>query len=174
MEFVEGVPINQIDKIKKMGLNLSEVAKLLGNTFSNQIFNYGYVHGDPHPGNIYVNSQKNKNGDIEPQLILLDHGIYTELNNTTRLQYSYLWKGILTQNEALIKDASEKLGVQDFWGLFAAMIVSKTYDDIMNNQEKNVHDRLKMNNTKEEKDKLQSLAQQFHKEITFVLHNCNK
>ena len=174
MEFVEGVPINHIDKIKKMGLNLSEVATLLGSCFSNQIFNYGYVHGDPHPGNIFVTSQKNKKGHIEPQLILLDHGLYTELDNNTRLQYSYLWKGILSQNELLIKDAGEKLGVKDFWPLFASMVVSKTYDEIINSKEKNVHDRLKIKNTKEEKDQLQTLVQQFHKEITFVLHSCNR
>ena len=50
MEFMEGVPINQINKIKEMGLNLTEVAYLLSKNFTEQIFKYGFVHSDPHPG----------------------------------------------------------------------------------------------------------------------------
>jgi len=117
---------------------------------------------------------KNQNGKVEPQLILLDHGLYTNLDTNTRLQYSYLWKGILTQNETLIKDASESLDVKDFWPLFASMVVSKSYDEIMASEEKDMHDRLKPIKTKGEKSKIQALAQQYAKEITMVLHHCNK
>jgi aarF domain-containing kinase len=37
-------------------------------------FKDGFVHGDPHPGNLIV---RKRAGQIE--LVLLDHGIYTEL-----------------------------------------------------------------------------------------------
>lgn len=40
--------------------------------FSEMIFKYGYVHCDPHPGNMLVN--KTKKG--ETTLTLLDHGLY--------------------------------------------------------------------------------------------------
>jgi len=106
--------------------------------------------------------------------VLLDHGIYTELDNNTKLQYSYLWKGILTQNEKLIKSAAENLGVKDFWPLFASMVTSKTYDEIMSPEEKDLHDRLKPGTSKDEKAKLQQLAQTYHKEITEVLHHVNR
>lgn len=36
------------------------------------IFKAGFVHSDPHPGNLFV--RKNCDGKLE--LVLLDHGIY--------------------------------------------------------------------------------------------------
>ena len=62
--------------------------------------------------------------------MILDHGIYTELKNETRLSYTKLWRGILSQDEIMIKDASIELGT-DFYQLFTSMIVNRTFDDVM-------------------------------------------
>ena len=56
------------------------------------IFREGFVHGDPHPGNLFA--RKDKNGNLE--IVLLDHGIYTDLSTEGRLGYTKLWRGILT------------------------------------------------------------------------------
>jgi aarF domain-containing kinase len=91
------------------------------------IYEKGFVHSDPHPGNMFV--RKTKNGkDIE--LVILDHGIYTELPEATRLAYTKLWRGILSQDEPMIRESAKELGA-DFYELFAAIIVNRTYDDIM-------------------------------------------
>jgi aarF domain-containing kinase len=52
MEFAKGVSIAKVKEIQNMGLDIKEVAKLLSHCFSQQLFKYGHVHGDPHPGNI--------------------------------------------------------------------------------------------------------------------------
>jgi aarF domain-containing kinase len=41
--------------------------------FGEQIFLHGFVHCDPHAGNVLVNVIP---GTHKPRLILLDHGIY--------------------------------------------------------------------------------------------------
>ena len=47
----------------------------LGIIFSEMIFLNGFVHCDPHPGNVLVNKVKgNKSNDFE--VVLLDHGLY--------------------------------------------------------------------------------------------------
>ena len=38
----------------KTGLDPAEVAELVGETFNEQIFQHGFVHCDPHPGNVLV------------------------------------------------------------------------------------------------------------------------
>jgi aarF domain-containing kinase len=58
------------------------------------IFDHGLVHADPHPGNIHVKWVKNKNGKEEPKVVLLDHGIYNEISDTTRKGYAKMWRGI--------------------------------------------------------------------------------
>lgn len=51
---------------------MNEISDKLGSLYSEMIFNKGFVHSDPHPGNLLVN--KNKDGQMN--LILLDHGLY--------------------------------------------------------------------------------------------------
>lgn len=53
-------------------LNVNEISDKLGRLYSEMIFKNGFVHSDPHPGNLLVN--KDKNGQLN--LILLDHGLY--------------------------------------------------------------------------------------------------
>lgn len=61
------------------------------------IFEEGFIHADPHPGNLFVRPNPNNPKDIE--LVLLDHGIYTSMDRDVRLSYNKLWRGIISQNE---------------------------------------------------------------------------
>lgn len=75
---------------------MKDLARIISETFVYMIFEKGFVHSDPHPGNLFVRT-KNNNKDIE--LVILDHGIYTALPTETRLSYTKLWRGILSQDE---------------------------------------------------------------------------
>ena len=57
-----------------------DVSKKIGQMYSKMIFEEGYVHCDPHPGNVLV--QKNEAGAT--QIVLLDHGLYTQLTSQFR------------------------------------------------------------------------------------------
>ncbi len=54
MKYLEGIPIDELENIKKAGLDPHEVAKEGLNVFAKQILVYGYFHADPHPGNAFV------------------------------------------------------------------------------------------------------------------------
>ena len=49
-----------------------QVAEKVVSAFSHQLFVTGFVHGDPHPGNVFV--RPSPQGDAE--IVLLDHGLY--------------------------------------------------------------------------------------------------
>lgn len=53
-------------------MKVDEISNKLGCLYSEMIFKKGFVHSDPHPGNLLIN--KDKNGQLN--LILLDHGLY--------------------------------------------------------------------------------------------------
>lgn len=72
MEYLEGGQVNDLEYIKKSGIDPFDVSNKLGVLYSKMIFLNGYVHSDPHPGNILVH--KNKQGGTD--IVLLDHGLY--------------------------------------------------------------------------------------------------
>lgn len=76
MDFEEGGQINDLDYIKKQKINPFEISDKLGKLYSNMIFINGFVHSDPHPGNILV--RKAEDGTCE--IVLLDHGLYAVSN----------------------------------------------------------------------------------------------
>ena len=87
MEFMEGVNVTKVNEMAKKDYDLRKVAGCISEAFVHMIYRVGFVHGDPHPGNMLVRKKADGNaGDVE--LVLLDHGIYSNLPKTTRLAYN--------------------------------------------------------------------------------------
>ena len=75
MEYIDGIRIDEIDKLKSKGYNVEELGFRLGQNYVKQIIDDGYFHADPHPGNIWI-----KNGKI----IWLDLGMMGRLSTKER------------------------------------------------------------------------------------------
>jgi aarF domain-containing kinase len=58
-------------------------------------------------------------------VILLDHGLYRELDDEFRLNYANLWKAIISADEPKIKEFSEKMNAGNMYHLFASMLTLK-------------------------------------------------
>jgi ubiquinone biosynthesis protein len=54
MEYIEGVKISDLPKLEKEGFDRKVLAKRLAISYFRQIFDYGFFHADPHPGNLLV------------------------------------------------------------------------------------------------------------------------
>ncbi|XP_067013048.1 aarF domain-containing kinase 1 isoform X1 [Anabrus simplex] len=126
MEFLEGGQINDLEYIRSHRINPYDVSQKLGCLYSQMIFIHGFVHSDPHPGNILV--RKSPSGEVE--IVLLDHGLYATLSNEIRWEYSKLWLSILNFDRAGMRAHCEKLGVGDLYGLFSCMVTGRTWDAI--------------------------------------------
>ena len=55
---------------------------------------HGFVHCDPHPGNIFVRAAPRGRGRAAAdwQLVILDHGMYRQLSLDFRRAYCSLYK----------------------------------------------------------------------------------
>jgi ubiquinone biosynthesis protein len=73
MEYVEGIKLNEAEKLKEAGNNPKELAKNVVNSILKQILVDGYFHGDPHPGNVLALP-----GD---DLVFLDFGMVGRLSS---------------------------------------------------------------------------------------------
>jgi predicted unusual protein kinase regulating ubiquinone biosynthesis (AarF/ABC1/UbiB family) len=71
MEFVDGIKITDFDAIDAAGIDRQDVARLLVETFLRQIFAHGFLHADPHPGNLFVRPG--------PKLVIVDFGLAKQL-----------------------------------------------------------------------------------------------
>ncbi|XP_052718364.1 uncharacterized aarF domain-containing protein kinase 5-like isoform X1 [Crassostrea angulata] len=109
-EFIDGCKISNKDAIKKMGLSLYDVDQKLCRAFADQIFLSGFVHADPHPGNVFI--RKDVKG--QAQLVLLDHGLYDKLTQDDRQSLCSLYKAIVLNKEDNMQKFSKALGVDDY------------------------------------------------------------
>ncbi|CAM5195473.1 ubiquinone biosynthesis regulatory protein kinase UbiB [Oligella ureolytica] len=61
MEWVDGIPINQMDKMLERGMDIQKLAREGVDIFFTQVFDDGFFHADMHPGNVLVTQ------DIDPR-----------------------------------------------------------------------------------------------------------
>ena len=54
MEKIIGIKLSDISKIEKLGWNTNNIAQIGVRSLFKQVFEYGFFHADPHPGNIFV------------------------------------------------------------------------------------------------------------------------
>lgn len=162
MEFVEGGQINDLKYIQNHHLNPYEVSCKLGRLYSHMIFIVGFVHSDPHPGNVLVRKKNN-----EAEIILLDHGLYADLSNEFRWEYSKLWLAILDGNKAAMQTHCAKLGVADMYGLLACMVSGRSWHTIMTGVQKTKYDS-------QEKEEFQKEIPNLLPQISHVLDRVNR
>ena len=104
MEFIEGVPIHDLDGISALGVEPAAVAVTGARILLKQIFELGFFHADPHPGNLRVLP----GGVIAP----LDYGMFGQLNSKTRERIADLLIGLLAQEPDRVLRALEALGIR--------------------------------------------------------------
>ncbi|KAG6076343.1 hypothetical protein E4U16_002840 [Claviceps sp. LM84 group G4] len=106
-----------------LGLSTKEVMTTMIDLFSAQIFKWGVVHCDPHPGNIFI--RRLPNGRAE--LVLIDHGLYVYMDPTFRHQYCTFWKALMTFDNKTIGRITSEWGIKgaDF---FASATLMRPYE----------------------------------------------
>ncbi|MDQ5930216.1 MAG: ubiquinone biosynthesis protein [Bacteroidota bacterium] len=76
MERINGIPVNNIEQLKKHHINLKLLAERGLIIFFTQVFRDCFFHADMHPGNIFVSREHPEN----PQYLCVDFGIVGTLN----------------------------------------------------------------------------------------------
>lgn len=82
MDFVEGIKINDIDKLNEGNFDNKLLAEHVGHIFLKQILIDGFFHGDPHPGNVFVMD--------DGRIALLDFGLSGALHPDLKYQFATL------------------------------------------------------------------------------------
>ncbi|KAI0521117.1 ABC1 family-domain-containing protein [Xylaria bambusicola] len=106
-----------------LGLSSKDVMSTMVDLFSAQIFKWGVVHCDPHPGNIFI--RRLPSG--KPELVLIDHGLYVYMEPKFRQQYALFWKSLMTFDNKTIADITEQWGIKAP-DIFASATLMRPYE----------------------------------------------
>ncbi|KAK5109554.1 hypothetical protein LTR62_006905 [Meristemomyces frigidus] len=91
-----------------LGLPLKQVMQTMVDLFSAQMFLWGLVHCDPHPGNIFI--RRLPSG--KPELVLIDHGLYIQMDPKFRKEYALFWRSLMTfDNATIARITKEEWGI---------------------------------------------------------------
>jgi ubiquinone biosynthesis protein len=104
MEFIGGVSVADLDGIRDLGLAPAHVAEAGAKILIKQIFQFGFFHADPHPGNLRVLP----GGVIAP----LDYGMFGRLDGRTRERIADLLSGLIAQDVDRVLKALDALDIR--------------------------------------------------------------
>ncbi|KAB0342676.1 hypothetical protein FD754_019602 [Muntiacus muntjak] len=127
MEFVDGGQVNDRHYMERNKIDVNEISRHLGRMYSEMIFVNGFVHCDPHPGNVLVRKRLDT-GKVE--IVLLDHGLYQALTEEFRLDYCRLWQSLIWTDMQSVRKYSQRLGAGDLYPLFACMLTARSWDAV--------------------------------------------
>ncbi len=75
LEDVSAIKLTDYDTITAAGIDRGEVAQALLETYMQQIFEDGFFHADPHPGNIFVTPVTDPGSVLDFRLTFVDFGM---------------------------------------------------------------------------------------------------
>ncbi|MBV9575428.1 MAG: ubiquinone biosynthesis regulatory protein kinase UbiB, partial [Gammaproteobacteria bacterium] len=77
LERIHGIPIHDIERLQRAGVNMHKLAERGAEIFFTQVFRDSFFHADLHPGNLFVSDKDPEN----PTYIAVDFGIVGSLNH---------------------------------------------------------------------------------------------
>jgi predicted unusual protein kinase regulating ubiquinone biosynthesis (AarF/ABC1/UbiB family) len=112
LEDVYSIKITDYDAITAAGIDRAEVAERLFQTYLRQIFEDGFFHADPHPGNLFVERlAPPAEGGPAWRLIFVDFGMVGRVPPNLRAGLREMVIGIGTRDAARMVRASQLMGL---------------------------------------------------------------
>jgi len=116
LENVWAIKITDYEFISQAGIDRKEVASRLLKTYLKQIFEDGFFHADPHPGNLFVNplssvSETASRRSTTWELTFVDFGMVGQVPENLRNGLRELMIGIGTQDAARVIKSYQMMDV---------------------------------------------------------------
>ncbi|KAI8325545.1 ABC1-domain-containing protein [Martensiomyces pterosporus] len=132
MEYIDGKRCDDLQYLRQHGISPDEVSREIGRVFAEMTFVQGFLHCDPHPGNLFVRP-RNRNETTHGHnfdLVLLDHGLYRQLPAQFRYEYAEMWHALMRGDKEQIKYWSKQLSGTDLYELFSIILTGQSWNTI--------------------------------------------
>lgn len=121
-EWIDAELIGQYHELANKGFNLRKIMSQITRIYARQVFTWGVVHCDLHPGNLMVRDIEVENTNIltkliwpkkqVQQLVILDHGLYEHFTPKFKREYSEFWKYSMEKNYTKTVDILTAWGME--------------------------------------------------------------
>ncbi|EIM82704.1 ABC1-domain-containing protein [Stereum hirsutum FP-91666 SS1] len=96
MEFIQGGRVDDLEYLADHNIDRNKVSLELSRIFSQMVYLNGWFHADPHPGNLLIRPRPEvSKSPYNFEIVLLDHGLYFDLDTPLRINYSKLWLALI-------------------------------------------------------------------------------
>jgi predicted unusual protein kinase regulating ubiquinone biosynthesis (AarF/ABC1/UbiB family) len=102
MEYIKGVKITDLVGLKEIGVKPADVVSTLVDTYLEQVLVHGFIHVDPHPGNLLVLS--------DGKLGFLDFGMMSEIPRTEATTFARLLLAVMVRDVDTVISCMRELG----------------------------------------------------------------
>ncbi|KAG6917318.1 hypothetical protein DXG01_002976 [Tephrocybe rancida] len=101
MEYIKGGRVDDLKYLADAHIDRNKVALELSRIFNQMVFVNGWFHADPHPGNLLIRpAPKTSHSPYNFEIVLLDHGLYFDLDPALRVNYAKLWLSLIAPASA--------------------------------------------------------------------------
>jgi len=102
LEYVEGLKITNYAALEAAGISRMEVANRLLNIYFHQIFELGFFHADPHPGNLFIQPG--------PVIVFVDFGLMGRVTPDVKRETRRLLAAMVNRDPGEIVNSLVALG----------------------------------------------------------------
>lgn len=96
MEFIQGGRVDDREYLSEHNIDRNKVAIELARIFGQMVHLNGWFHADPHPGNLLIRpAPGTSKSPYNFEIVLLDHGLYFDLDQELRINYSKFWLALI-------------------------------------------------------------------------------
>ena len=153
LENVFAIKITDYQAIKDAGVSRQAVASRLLDTYLKQIFEDGFFHADPHPGNLFVHplqspSEADEDGNVDWELTFVDFGMTGTVPSNLREGLREMLIGVGTQDSKRVVKAYQMMDLllpgtdlalleragsrvfEQFWGKNMSELTAVSYQEM--------------------------------------------
>lgn len=121
-EWMDAQLVSKYQELSDYGFNLKILLTQITKIYARQVFTWGLVHCDLHPGNLMVRNIEVENynwltsmfwrrKNIQ-QLVILDHGLYENFTPKFKRQYAEFWKYSMEKHYDKTKEVLSSWGIE--------------------------------------------------------------
>jgi aarF domain-containing kinase len=110
MEYIDGRRPDDLQYLAKHNIDRNRVSQELSRIFAQMLYLNGFFHADPHGGNVLIRpAQRNSRSPFNFEVVLLDHGLYFDIDQDLRTNYARFWLSLLSKSTPKVKKERRRL-----------------------------------------------------------------